>query len=121
MVLEPELPPLVEGTVLTLAAPLLGLWVTAACRIVRVVDTDDEFGFAYGTLPHHPEVGEECFVARRRRNGEVEIEVRVFSNPGTRLARLGGPLALRLRDLAVRHYVVGLAGTALDGADPATG
>ena len=117
MVLEPELPPIAEGTVLALAAPLLGVWVTAACRIVRVVDSDDEFGFAYGTLPHHPEVGEECFLARRRSNGEIEIEVRVFSNPGTRLARLGGPLSLRLRDLAVRRYVTGLAGTALDGAD----
>jgi uncharacterized protein (UPF0548 family) len=41
--------------------------------------------------------------------------VRVFSNPATRLARLGGPVSMRLRDRALRHYVVGLAGAARDG------
>jgi uncharacterized protein (UPF0548 family) len=73
LVLEPELPPIEEGAVLALGAPLFRLWVTAACRIVRVVDTDDEFGFAYGSLPHHPEVGEESFVARRQPDGTVRI------------------------------------------------
>lgn len=116
VVLEPEVPPIEEGSVLALAAPLFGVWVTAACRIVRVVDSDDAFGFAYGSLPHHPEVGEECFVARRRPDGTVEVEVKVFSNPATRLARLGGPASLWLRDRALRRYVVGLAGTAREGA-----
>ena len=116
VVLEPEVPPIEEGSVLALAAPLMGVWVTAACRIVRVLDTDDAFGFAYGSLPHHPEVGEECFVARRRSDDTVEVEVKVFSNPATRLARLGGPASLWLRDRALRHYVVGLAGAARDGA-----
>lgn len=112
VVLEPEEPPLEEGTVVALAAPIFGVWLTAACRIVRVVDTDDEFGFAYGTLPHHPETGEECFRARRQADGSVQVEVRVFSNPATRLARLGGPVAMRVRDRVLRRYVVGLAGAA---------
>jgi uncharacterized protein (UPF0548 family) len=73
VVLEPEAPPIEEGAVLALAAPVLGVWVTAACRIVRVIDTDDCFGFAYGSLPHHPEVGEECFVARRTSDGTIEV------------------------------------------------
>jgi uncharacterized protein (UPF0548 family) len=116
VVLEPEYPPIEEGTVLALGAPLFGLWMTAACRIVRVVDTDDAFGFAYGTLPHHPETGEESFLARRDPDGEVRFEIRVFSNPATRLARLGGPISMRVRDLVLRRYLVGLVGAARDGA-----
>jgi uncharacterized protein (UPF0548 family) len=112
VVLEPELPPIEEGTVLALGAPLFGLWVTAACRIVRVVDTDDVFGFAYGTLPHHPEIGEESFLARRDADGVVHLEVQVFSNPATRLARLGGPVSMRLRDVVLARYLDGLVDSA---------
>lgn len=116
VVLEPERPAIAEGEVLALAAPVLGpwlpvagLWLTAACRVVRVVDDDDAFGFAYGTLPHHPEVGEESFVARRHPDGSVTVEVRVVSATASRLARLGGPVSLRLRDGFLRRYAVGLA------------
>lgn len=116
IVLEPQHPPIEEGTVLALGAPLFGLWVAAACRIVRVVDTEDVFGFAYGTLPHHVEIGEECFLAERGPDGAVEIVVRVFSNPATGLARAGGPLSLRVRDRILRRYAVGLAGAALGRA-----
>jgi hypothetical protein len=34
----------------------------APCRIVAVVDEPLRFGFAYGTLPGHPESGEEAFI-----------------------------------------------------------
>ena len=36
------------------------------CRIVSVFKEVDSFGFAYGTLPGHPERGEESFVLERR-------------------------------------------------------
>src|SRR3954470_10446637 len=34
----------------------------APCRVVYVVDEPRRKGFAYGTLPGHPESGEELFV-----------------------------------------------------------
>ncbi len=34
------------------------------CRVVYVVDEPDRRGFAYGTLPGHPETGEELFCVR---------------------------------------------------------
>ncbi len=36
----------------------------APCRVVYVIDEPDRRGFAYGTLPGHPESGEELFAVR---------------------------------------------------------
>jgi uncharacterized protein (UPF0548 family) len=38
-----------------------GLWAPAPCRVVYVIDEPDKVGFAYGTLPGHPECGEAAF------------------------------------------------------------
>lgn len=35
------------------------------CRVVYLIDESDRQGFAYGTLPGHPESGEETFVVQR--------------------------------------------------------
>jgi uncharacterized protein (UPF0548 family) len=43
--------------------------VVAPCRIVGVCAETNRYGFAYGTLPGHPEQGEEAFVVRRDRMG----------------------------------------------------
>src|SRR6516164_10918085 len=40
-------------------------FLPAPCRVVYVVDEPDIRGFAYGTLPGHPESGEARFVVRR--------------------------------------------------------
>ncbi len=39
-------------------------FLKAPCRVVYVIDQPDVRGFAYGTLPGHPESGEERFVVR---------------------------------------------------------
>ncbi len=62
------------------------------CRVVYVVAEPDTRGFAYGTLPGHPESGEERFVVRRHQDGRIEVTVSAFSRPATRAARLGGPI-----------------------------
>ena len=63
---------------------LLG-WGPASLRIpVRVVYLVDEparRGFAYGTLPGHPESGEEAFVVERREDDSVWLTIRAFSRP----------------------------------------
>lgn len=64
----------------------------APCRVVYVVDEPDRKGFAYGTMPGHPECGEESFIVSLDENGTVQFDVTAFSRPASWLARLGGPV-----------------------------
>lgn len=65
----PEDAPLEVGRTVLVALGLPGFTAVAPCRIVWVVDEPDRFGFGYGTLPGHPERGEESFVIERTGNG----------------------------------------------------
>ncbi|HEV8560641.1 MAG TPA: DUF1990 family protein [Actinophytocola sp.] len=40
-------------------------------RVVHVVEEEHRRGFAYGTLPGHPECGEEAFLLERHADGTV--------------------------------------------------
>jgi uncharacterized protein (UPF0548 family) len=53
-------------------------------RVVYVIDEPDRKGFAYGTLPGHPERGEESFVVERRADESVWLTIRSFSRPSNR-------------------------------------
>lgn len=76
--------------VVTLGTPFVAL--AAPCRIIRVIDDDTRWGFAYGTLPGHPEEGEESFVVTISSDGIVRFDIVAFSRPGDALVRLSGPL-----------------------------
>jgi uncharacterized protein (UPF0548 family) len=78
------------------------------CRIVYVVDEPTVKGFAYGTLPGHPESGEERFVLTRRDDGSVEFTITAFSRPQTRLARVGGPVGRWVQRVMTRRYLAAL-------------
>lgn len=67
--------------------------VVAPCRVVYVVDEPGRFGFGYGTLPGHPEKGEEAFVVETDGDGSVTFKVTAFSRPAETLAKLGAPAA----------------------------
>jgi len=71
----------------------LGLWSLNGCRIVYGVGNDhSSFGFAYGTLTNHAEMGEEIFkVSLDRASGDVTYSIRAASKPRATLARLGYP------------------------------
>ena len=75
------------------------------CRVVSVVNEPRRRGFAYGTLPGHPERGEEAFVVEHRPDGAVDLTVSAFSRPATRLARLGGPLSTGAQRLITGRYL----------------
>lgn len=75
------------------------------CRVVYVVDEPDRRGFAYGTLPGHPEAGEERFVLRRRDDGSVELTIAAFSRPASMLAKVGGPLSRKIQDMMTQRYL----------------
>jgi uncharacterized protein (UPF0548 family) len=86
--------------------PLAG-YVLAAGRVVRVIDEPDLAGFAYGTLPGHPEQGEEAFTVARRA-GRVIFEITAFSRPRHPLARIGAPLTRRLQVRANQQYIAAM-------------
>ncbi|MFC5728621.1 MULTISPECIES: DUF1990 family protein [Nocardioides] len=75
------------------------------CRVVYVVDEPGLRGFAYGTLPGHPEAGEECFLLRHHDDGSIELTISAFSRPATRLARLGGALSRKAQQLMTGRYL----------------
>ena len=78
------------------------------CRVVYTVDEPTVKGFAYGTLPGHPERGEEAFTVRITPDGEVRGRIRAFSRPATLLPRLGGPMLPVVQRLAARRYLKAL-------------
>ena len=80
----------------------------AACRIVAVVDEPRRFGFAYGTLPLHPESGEEAFLVDRGEDDVVRFRVVAASRPAHPLARLGAPVARRVQRRITAGYLEGL-------------
>jgi uncharacterized protein (UPF0548 family) len=108
MTIVPEDAPIVEGTTVAVLTSLGPLHVVASCRIVRVVDDTDRFGFAYGTLPAHPEEGEERFVVTRDADGTVRFEVVAFSRPHDLLTKLGGPVPRRIQARATQQYLQGM-------------
>jgi len=79
--------------------------VVAPCRVVYVVDEPDRSGFAYGTLPGHPESGEELFLVRYGPKGDVIAEVSAFSRHATWWSRLGAPLTLLVQRLVTNRYL----------------
>ena len=77
----PDTPPREGATVVvTLGTGLAS--IVAPCRIIAVVDETARFGFAYGTLPGHPEQGEESFIATLAEDGLVRFGIKAFSRPG---------------------------------------
>jgi uncharacterized protein (UPF0548 family) len=96
-VCSPQVPPIESGSVVAVRAFCASVWWLFACRIVYVVDEDDgvtrKFGFAYGTLPDHPECGEERFTVEwNGSDNSVWYDILAFSQPAHILARLAYPL-----------------------------
>ncbi|EFQ83407.1 hypothetical protein HMPREF0063_11069 [Aeromicrobium marinum DSM 15272] len=82
---------------------------TIPCRVVAVVDEPDRRGFAYGTLPGHPECGEERFLLERDpATGHVSAVITAFSRPGTWRTRIIGPLGRALQRHMTRRYLAAL-------------
>lgn len=79
--------------------------VTAPCRVIHVIDETHRAGFAYGTLPGHPESGEELFLLDHYDDGSIRFTVRAFSRPASRTAKLGGPVAGWVQDAITARYL----------------
>jgi|SRR5579883_469069 uncharacterized protein (UPF0548 family) len=94
---HPPCPRIEAGTTLAILASHFGLWSLNPCRIVYTIDTADVFGFAYGTLWGHAEIGEERFTVEIDQNSDkVRYRILAFSKPGFP-ARLIGSVARNLQ------------------------
>ena len=92
------------GTVVVLTFGLPRLGYDIPCRVVWSQTSGAEQGFAYGTLPGHPESGEEAFTVTLEDDGQVVFRTRVFSRLATPLARLGGPVSRAVQHAALGRY-----------------
>lgn len=98
-------PTVVEGAVAVLRVGWGPLGMHAPVRVVRVIDESRRQGFAYGTLPGHPESGEESFVVEMDDAGEVVVAITAFSRHATPLARLGGPVTAFVQSRITERYL----------------
>jgi uncharacterized protein (UPF0548 family) len=92
--------------VVTLGTPFVAL--AAPCRNIRVIDDETRWGFAYGTLPGHPEQGEESFVVSISSDGIVRFEIVAFSQPADALVRLSGLLGRSIQKGGSKGYLQAL-------------
>jgi len=99
----PAQTPIQEGERVLIHARVCGLWWSNACRIVYVIDTPTQFGFAYGTLPGHVECGEERFLVEKKADGTILYTIKVFSRPLFWMARVGYPIARFYQRKFVAH------------------
>lgn len=97
-----------DGRSVLVVVQLGPLQVVAPCRIVYVIDETDRFGFGYGTLPGHPESGEESFVVERDSESTV-FKIVAFSRPADVVTRLAGPITRGVQRHFTRRYLAALA------------
>jgi len=93
--LFPRAAPIEPGTVVAVLVRHLGFWSLNGCRVVYGLDDRDDisqFGFAYGTLTNHAEMGEESFEVSMAES-EVTYRIRAVSKPRAVMARIGYPYA----------------------------
>lgn len=89
------------GTNVAMMAKHLGFWSLNPCRIVYVLDEivegTERYGFGYGTLSGHAEIGEERFsVELHQADSSVWYDLYAFSRPGP-IAKMAAPYARRLQ------------------------
>ena len=93
--LFPRFAPIEPGTVVAVLVRHLGFWSLNGCRVVYKFGDGDasQFGFAYGTLMNHAEIGEEIFEVSMAESEDVTYQIRAVSKPRAALARIGYPYA----------------------------
>jgi uncharacterized protein (UPF0548 family) len=97
------------GEVVWLGLAIGSLGIGFRCKVVSVIDEPRRKGFAYGTLPGHPESGEEAFILRWRGDDIVELDVVAFSRPARWWSRLAGPAGQLVQRWMTGRYLKALA------------
>ncbi len=93
------------GTTAVLRVKAWRLYVTAPVRVVYIIDEKSRVGYAYGTLPGHPENGESLFVVEHRADDSVWLVIRTFSQPSTLRWKLARPFTHFQQRAYTRRYL----------------
>jgi uncharacterized protein (UPF0548 family) len=100
------------GTVVVVLVHHLGFWSMNGCRVVYGIgdmQAEVTFGFAYGTLTNHAELGEELFeVLLEPESEEVIYRIRAVSKPRAALARIGYPITRVFQERFRRDSIIAL-------------
>ena len=101
--------PIEVGRDVAVVVSHFGIYSLNAARIVYVLDSSEQFGFAYGTLEDHGESGEELFLVERSpENGNVHYSLLAFSRPGHLFTYLGYPAARYLQKQFARDSMAAM-------------
>ncbi len=84
----------------------LRIW--APTRVVWLIDEPTRFGYGMGTLPGHPERGEESFIITLDGGAGVRFSLASFSVPVRWFARLGGPVTSLGQRYVVNRYIAAM-------------
>ncbi|MET9645118.1 DUF1990 domain-containing protein [Streptomyces syringium] len=85
-------PPAAYGVTVTPGVGIGPLRISGPCAVAWALREERRAGFAYGTLPGHPETGEEAFVVTIDDAGDVTLTVTAFSRPARWFTKAAGPL-----------------------------
>ena len=105
---QPSEIPLRQGTVVLMRWGLGALSVKIPSRVLAVIDEPRRKGFTYGTLPGHPEAGEERFTLEQLEDGTISFTISAYSRPASTLAKLGGPISRAAQNFMTRRYLQAL-------------
>lgn len=109
--------PLCEGQDVTVLAKVCGVTFLNACRVVYTLDSEERFGFAYGTLEEHAERGEERFcVERNPTDDSVWYDLYSFSRPSRIIYRAAGPVLRGLQQRFALHSLRAMQRAVAKGA-----
>ncbi|MBX3100060.1 MAG: DUF1990 domain-containing protein [Salinibacterium sp.] len=97
------------GDTVRLAIPFGPFRVFAPAEVVYLIEEPRRGGFAYGTLPGHPEQGEEAFLVTLDSDDAVTVSVRAFSRPANWFWWLGAPILRITQEIYTRRYLRALA------------
>lgn len=91
---------------LRLPAPCEVVWALEPTAVVRSDGAEVELaGFGYGTLPGHPALGEEAFLAMKTSDGGVYFRILAFSKPSGLLFALGAPITKLTQRGVTKSYL----------------
>jgi len=99
--LYPRGAPVEAGTTVAVLVRHFGFWSLNACRIVYLLEERgllQRYGFAYGTVAGHAEIGEERFsVEWDKGDRSVWYDLYAFSRPGHLMAKAAYPVSRALQ------------------------
>jgi uncharacterized protein (UPF0548 family) len=96
------------GAVVKMTVGIKPLALHIPCRVVYLIEEPQRSGFAYGTLPGHPESGEELFLLEQNPDDSITFTIKAFSKPASALARAGGPITRWIQLAMTNRYLEAL-------------